>query len=182
MYGWLGVMTVILVCFIAILWEIFILPSCHRLIYFQPDLRRLGTLSFLTCSPGPAVLDLWLVCLLLILSSQLLISTSCSTLPPSSPNHLQSSCPKNRACFRFRPQLSWRRKTLKLSTLNPLSFSNSTLAPWSCITWCLKKLEVKKNWASGKTQISVNVLKIFLSLSWESWRKLFSGFASLSRI
>ena len=122
------------------------------------------------------------LCLLLILSSQLLISTSCSTLPPSSLNHLQSSCPKNRACFRFRPQLSWRRKTLKLSTMNPLSFSSSTRAPWSCITWGSKKARSKKIWASAKTQISVNVLKMFFSLSFGSWRKLFSGFASLSRI
>ena len=97
--------------------------------------------------------------------------------------HLQSSCPKNRACFRFRPQLSWRRKTLKLSTLNPLSFLSSTLPPWSCITWCSKKARSqKKSWASAKTQISVSVLKMFFSLSWGSWRKLFSGFASLSRI
>ena len=41
---------------------------------------------------------------------------------PSSLNHLQSSCPKNRACFRFRPQLSRRRKTLKLSTHEPTGF------------------------------------------------------------
>ena len=35
MYGWLGLMTVILVGFIAILWEIFILPSPHHLFCSQ---------------------------------------------------------------------------------------------------------------------------------------------------
>ena len=121
------------------------------------------------------------LCLLLILSSQLLISTSCSTLPPSSLNHLQSSCPKNRACFRFRPQLSWRRKTLKLSTLNWTHWV-SQAQPRHPAVASLDVKKVKKIWASTKTQISVGVLKMFFSLSSGSWRKLFSGFASLSRI
>ena len=99
-----------------------IYPALSSSFILQPD--SCEPCLVVTCSPRPALLDLSSVCLLLILSSQLLVSTSCSTLPPSSLNHLQSSCPKNRACFRFRPQLSWRRKTLKLSTMNPLGFSS----------------------------------------------------------